>query len=115
MITNPMTISPRLSFLPPEESGAGMSVHEVQFDSVSTTAIPFKASYFVVEPGCLSPVDTHSVHEIWMLARGEGELICDGECSSLRPLDFLYLEPPKKHQVKNVGSGPLVIFSIWWK
>jgi len=92
-----------------------MSVHEVKFDSVSTTAIPFKASYFVVEPGCLSPVDTHPVHEIWMLAGGEGELIYDGECSSLHPLDFLYLEPPKKHQVKNVGSGPLVIFSIWWK
>jgi mannose-6-phosphate isomerase-like protein (cupin superfamily) len=92
-----------------------MSVREVQLDSVGATVIPFKASYFIVQPGCVSPVDTHSVHEMWMLAQGEGELIYDGESSSLRPLDFIYLEPPKQHQVRNVGTGPLVIFSIWWK
>jgi mannose-6-phosphate isomerase-like protein (cupin superfamily) len=92
-----------------------MSVHEVQLDSVGATVIPFKASYFVVQPGCVSPVDTHSVHEIWMLAEGEGELIYDGKSSSLRPLDCIYLEPPRKHQVRNIGTGPLIIFSIWWK
>ena len=92
-----------------------MSVHEVRLDSVGTTAIPFKASYFVVQPGCLSPVDTHSVHEIWMVGEGEGELTYGGESSSLRPLDFIYLEPPKEHQVRNTGAGPLIIFSLWWK
>jgi mannose-6-phosphate isomerase-like protein (cupin superfamily) len=110
-----MPISPKLSFLPPEEYGAGMSVHEVRFDSIRATAIPFKSSYFVVQPGCQSPVDTHSVHEIWMLAQGEGELIYDGESSPLLPLDFIYLEPPKKHEVRNTGAEPLIIFSIWWK
>jgi mannose-6-phosphate isomerase-like protein (cupin superfamily) len=115
MTTNPTTISPRLNFLPPEDSGAGMSVHEVRFDAVGTTVIPFKSSYFMVQPGCQSPVDTHSVHEIWMVAQGEGELIYDGESSSLRPLEFIYLEPPKKHEVRNTGTGPLIIFSTWWK
>ena len=101
--------------MPPEDSGAGMSVHEVRLDSAGTTAIPFKASYFIVQPGCTSPVDAHSVHEIWMLAEGEGELIYDGESSLLRPLDFIYLQPPRKHQIRNIGSGPLIIFSTWWK
>ncbi|PYP89485.1 MAG: cupin domain-containing protein [Candidatus Angelobacter sp. Gp1-AA117] len=114
MTVNPMAISPKLSFLPPEEFGAGMSVHEVQFNSVGTV-IPFKSSYFVIQPGCQSPVDTHSVHEIWMLAQGEGELIYDDESSPLRPLDFIYLEPPKKHEVRNTGKEPLIIFSVWWK
>jgi mannose-6-phosphate isomerase-like protein (cupin superfamily) len=92
-----------------------MSVHEVRLDSVGTGVIPFKASYFVVQPGCFSPVDTHAVHEMWMVAQGEGELIYDGDLSSLRPLDFINLEPPKEHQVRNTGAGPLIIFSVWWK
>lgn len=50
-----------------------------------------------------------------MLAQGEGELIYEGESSALRALDFIYLEPPKKHVVKNTGTGPLIIFSTWWK
>jgi len=50
-----------------------------------------------------------------MLAQGEGELIYDGESSPLLPLDFIYLEPPKKHEVRNTGAEPLIIFSIWWK
>ncbi len=91
-----------------------MSVHEVRLDSVNAKVIPFKASYFVIQPGCLSPVDTHAVHEMWMVAQGEGELIYDGEPSLLHPLDFINLEPPKKHQVRNTGSEPLVIFSVWW-
>lgn len=92
-----------------------MSVHQVLLDCVGSTAIPFEASYFVVQPGCVSPVDTHSVHEIWMLAQGEGEVVYDGESYPLRPPDFLYLQPPKKHQVRNVGAGPLIMFSVWWK
>lgn len=92
-----------------------MSVHEARFDSGGAGVVPFKASYFVVQPGCLSPVDTHSVHEIWMVAQGEGELAYDGGSSPLRPLDFIYLQPPKEHQVRNVGAGPLIIFSVWWK
>lgn len=115
MMTDPTAIFPKLPFLPPEQSGEGMSVHEVQFDSISTTVIPFKSSYFVVQPGCQSPLDSHSVHEIWMLAQGEGELIYDGETSLLRPLDVIYFRPPKTHQVRNTGTEPLTIFSIWWK
>jgi mannose-6-phosphate isomerase-like protein (cupin superfamily) len=106
---------PKLSFLPAEDSGAGMLVHEVRLDSVSPIAIPFKASYFIIQPGCLSPVDTHAVHEMWMVAQGEGELTYDGVSSSLRSLDFINLEPPKEHQVRNTGVVPLIIFSVWWK
>ena len=91
-----------------------MSVHEVQLDSIGTTVSPFKASYFVVQPACQSPVDAHSVHEVWMVAQGEGQLIYDSELCPLRPLEFIYLEPPKQHQVRNTGAEPLIIFSVWW-
>jgi mannose-6-phosphate isomerase-like protein (cupin superfamily) len=52
---------------------------------------------------------------MWMVAQGEGELIYDGETSTLRPLEFIYLEPPKEHQVRNIGMGPLIIYSVWWR
>jgi mannose-6-phosphate isomerase-like protein (cupin superfamily) len=75
---------------------------------------PFKAAYFTVQPGCTSPVDSHSVHEIWMVAEGEGELMYDNQQSSIRAFDMLYFEPPRSHQVRNHGTRPLVIFSVWW-
>jgi mannose-6-phosphate isomerase-like protein (cupin superfamily) len=52
---------------------------------------------------------------MWMVAQGEGELTYDGVSSSLRSLDFINLEPPKEHQVRNTGVVPLIIFSVWWK
>ena len=60
-------------------------------------------------------MDSHAVHEMWMVAQGEGELTYDDEASLLGPLDFIKLEPPKEHQVRNTGTGPLIIFSVWWK
>jgi quercetin dioxygenase-like cupin family protein len=77
--------------------------------------MPFQAAYFTVEPGCTSPVDSHSVREIWMVAEGEGVLTYDQEKSTIHAFDILYFEPPKCHQVSNETSRPLVIFSVWWK
>jgi quercetin dioxygenase-like cupin family protein len=109
------TIFPRLSFLAPEPYGTGMSVSEVNLDPAGNPLAPFNASRFTVEPGCASPVDSHAVHEIWMVAEGCGELIYGGLSMRLKAADVFYFEPPTPHQVKNDGSQTLVIFSVWWK
>jgi quercetin dioxygenase-like cupin family protein len=116
MIEEPavMKLLPKLSFLDVEDTGEGMQVFEVKLDPEGTPLAPFKASRFTVEPNCSSPVDSHAVHEIWMVAEGEGELIYDNERISISASDIIYLEPPKKHLVRNDGTKPLVIFSIWW-
>ncbi|MGE5324318.1 MAG: cupin domain-containing protein [Actinomycetota bacterium] len=91
-----------------------MQVHEVQLDQPAF-AVPFKSSYFTVEPDCETPIDSHSVHEMWMVARGQGELLHDEKVFDIKPLDVFYLEPPKAHKARNTGREPLVIFSVWWK
>ncbi|MGH9570849.1 MAG: cupin domain-containing protein [Candidatus Angelobacter sp.] len=88
-----------------------MQVHEVQLEG---RAFPFKSSYFTVQPDCETPVDSHSVHEMWMVAQGQGELMHDGNVFAISAPDVLYLEPPKPHVAKNTGREPLVIFSVWW-
>jgi mannose-6-phosphate isomerase-like protein (cupin superfamily) len=115
MTTNALTSSPKLSFLPTEVLPGGTQVFEVQLAPHGIPLAPFKASYFTVEPDGVSPVDSHSVHEMWMVAQGQGELIYDGQTCIISPRQTLYFEPPKPHQVKNCGPEPLVIFSVWWK
>lgn len=115
MNTHALLSFPKLSFLPPEQWLGGTQVFELQLAPHGVPLAPFKASYFTVEPDGVSPVDSHSVHEIWMVAQGKGELIYDGCSYPVQPSQAFYLEPPKPHQVRNCGSEPLVIFSFWWK
>lgn len=111
--TQHSTPSAKLSYLDPERY-PGMQVFEIDLGSSSEIKCPFKASRFTVDPDHTSPVDSHSVREIWMVAQGEGDLRYDGETIRIRASDVIYLDPPKPHQVKNVGSESLVIYSVWW-
>lgn len=111
--TEQAAAAPRLDFFPPERYGDGMSVSEIRLGPPA--GAPFKASRFTVEPGCASPVDSHAVHEIWMVAKGSGELVYDERAVRLEAGDVFYFEPPKPHLVRNDGAGPLAIFSVWWK
>jgi quercetin dioxygenase-like cupin family protein len=112
---NSAAIFPRLSFLAPEQYGTGMSVSEIELDPSGNPLAPFNASRFTVEPGCASPVDSHAVREIWMVAEGFGELTYGDLTVRLNTADVFYFEPPTPHQVRNDGSQTLVIFSVWWK
>lgn len=105
---------PQLSFLAPEQAGAGMLVHEIDLIGQGGPRAPFKASRFTVEPGCVSPPDSHAVREIWMVAEGEGELLYDDRPVRIKAADVVYFEPHKTHQVKNDGARTLVVYSVWW-
>ena len=103
-----------LSFLAPDVSHSGMQVDELSLNLSERPVAPFKAARFTVEPGGSSPVDRHAVHEIWYVAAGEGALVSDEHSVRLCRGDALYFEPHRSHQVKNDGTEPLEIFSMWW-
>jgi quercetin dioxygenase-like cupin family protein len=105
----------RVKFCAPEQCGPGMVVLETDLLSSARCTVPFQASRWTVQPGCRSPTDSHSVHEIWMVARGNGELLYDGSTLRVAPGDIFYFEPPKAHEVLNDGPEVLEIFSVWWK
>jgi len=109
------SLHPKLAFLPPQDGGPGINVLEINLDPKGTPLAPFKAARFTIEPGCAPPVDSHAMHEIWIIVAGEGELLYDDQRLRIRAPDVLYFEPPKTHQVRNDGTKTMDVISIWWK
>lgn len=105
----------RLGYQEVEDSGTGMRVTEIDLLRAAAPLAPFRASRFTVEPNGVTPEDSHDVHEIWMIAEGEGELLYDHKPLRVRASDVVYFEPPKTHQLKNDGGRTMVVYSIWWK
>jgi mannose-6-phosphate isomerase-like protein (cupin superfamily) len=103
---------PGLHYLEPESPAAGMHLTELE---LLRSSAPFKASRFTVEPGCSSPVDSHGVREIWLVARGAGEVVYDGRAVRAKADDVFYFEPFKTHQLRNDGDEKMVVFSVWWE
>ena len=114
MIATSATTIPQVNYLPGEDAAEGIRVFEIMKDAADKMSAPFKMARFTVEPNCASPVDSHAVHEIWMIAQGTGELIYDGRKVRISAPDLLYFEPPKTHLVRNDGTESLVVFSVWW-
>jgi quercetin dioxygenase-like cupin family protein len=105
----------KLGYQQVEDSGTGMRVTEIDLLRAASPPAPFRASRFTVEPGGVTPEDSHDVHEIWMIAEGEGELLYDHKPLRVRASDVVYFEPPKTHQLKNDGGRTMVVYSVWWK
>jgi mannose-6-phosphate isomerase-like protein (cupin superfamily) len=114
MIATATTTSPQVEYRPGEDTAEGIRVFEISAAAAERMSAPFKVARFTVAPNCTSPVDSHAVHEIWMIAEGTGELIYDGQNVRINASDMLYFEPPKPHEVRNDGTEPLVVFSVWW-
>lgn len=114
MIATAATTNPQLNYREGEDTAEGIRVFEITTEAAEKMRAPFKVARFTVAPNCASTIDSHAVHEIWMIAQGTGELVYDGESVRISAPDLLYFEPPKTHLVRNDGTEPLVVFSVWW-
>ncbi|HEY6804792.1 MAG TPA: cupin domain-containing protein [Pyrinomonadaceae bacterium] len=109
-----IAISPKLPLREVDDNVPGLRVFEIVLNSSGTSVAPFKSARFTVDPGCITPVDSHSMREIWVVAAGSGELLYDDQRVPMHTWDVVYLEPPKEHQVLNNGTDQLVVISVWW-
>ncbi len=105
--------SPKLSFLEPEYYGSGISVKTINFEAKGTTP-PFKSTYFEVLAGYTTPVDQHKVEECWIVLKGSGVLLCDGQELHLAEQDIVHFSSFKGHSVQNNSNEPLLLCSIYW-
>jgi|GEM_PF-6667144 len=88
----------------------GIGWHEVDL-----AGAPFTLARLIVDPGCATPIDSHAVTEVWIVARGGGELRYDGvEGIRLTEGDAVHLVPPRTHQLINDGHDTLVVHSVFW-
>lgn len=88
----------------------GIGWHEVDLADTS-----FTLARLTVEPGCATPVDSHAVDEVWIVAKGSGELRYDGvEGIRLGEGDAVRFVPPRTHQLLNDGPDTMVVHSVYW-
>jgi mannose-6-phosphate isomerase-like protein (cupin superfamily) len=76
--------------------------------------VPFKASWWTVEPGEVTPRDEHDVQELWFVGRGAGRMRLGDEELELREGQAAYIPPGTGHEIRAVGDETLAVFSVWW-
>ncbi|MEV4641998.1 cupin domain-containing protein [Actinoplanes sp. NPDC049548] len=77
---------------------------------------PFAVARLTVEPGHATPIDSHAVTELWMVAQGRGELRYDGRDGiRIGAGDAVRFVPPRTHQLINDGPETVVVHSVYWQ
>jgi methionyl-tRNA synthetase len=105
-----MNAPPFIAYGAPETTGCGMRLELLQLDS----RFPFQSSRFEVSPGGSTPPDVHKVAEMWIVVEGMGELLYDQQSTGISAGDSVYFAPMRTHQIRNHGSQPLKVISLWW-
>ncbi|MDH6140500.1 MULTISPECIES: cupin domain-containing protein [Kitasatospora] len=77
---------------------------------------PFEGCWSIVEPGTSSRPHEHHEYEIWIAAKGEGEIEADGVRRPFKAGDVVHFTPHTEHFALNPkgADGNLEFYSIWW-
>lgn len=94
-------------------SGAFLGIFNLPRQSIPVA--PFTVARFVVPAGISSSPDKHEVREMWVVVRGAGRLVLDGEERPLSTGDVVYFESERTHQLVNDSDQPVELVSIWWR
>jgi mannose-6-phosphate isomerase-like protein (cupin superfamily) len=109
-----MSANPTVDFYAPDTLAGGLQIHEARLNAAEKPVAPFRASIFTVPAGASSPRDQHEVRECWVVLAGTGVLTTDAGTQRLDPNTMTYFASNQPHEVRNDGSTPLRIFSVWW-
>lgn len=67
---------------------------------------------FEIDPGGNTPRHSHDwEHEIFFHA-GDGEVFCNGNWSSVRAGDVVFLPSNEEHQIRNIGTSKLIFICV---
>lgn len=77
-------------------------------------SVPFKASWWTVQPGMTSPAEAHAVQEQWFVGQGQGTVFLDARQFDVRGGDAVYIPSGATHCVRSTGAEELLVFSVWW-
>jgi mannose-6-phosphate isomerase-like protein (cupin superfamily) len=76
---------------------------------------PFEVARWTVGPGEANDLDTHVSREVWLVISGEGRVRWADQSDTITPGDAIAFDAGVAHQVRNTGSEPLRVFSVYWK
>jgi ribulose-bisphosphate carboxylase large chain len=72
----------------------------------------FDLRYFEIAPNGFSSLERHVHEHVIICICGDGKLKIDDISMELRPFDIAYVQPLKRHQLRNEGSIPFGFFCI---
>lgn len=74
----------------------------------------FGAGVARIQPGESSGVDSHYEEETFLVLSGVGSLHSDGQVTSLRKGDLVYVPPFATHSLENTGASTLEVLCLWF-
>ena len=76
---------------------------------------PFEVARWSVAPGKSNDLDVHLSREVWLVISGEGHVTWADQSTIIRAGDAIAFDTKVPHQIRNAGSEPLHVFSVYWK
>ncbi|MGM0421041.1 MAG: cupin domain-containing protein [Bacillota bacterium] len=75
---------------------------------------PFGHAWGYLEGGTSMAVDSHAKQEIYIIVKGKGTMVIDGEEAAVEPGDIVEIPSEAYHHVEAEGEGPLLWAALWW-
>ncbi|WP_405827124.1 class I tRNA ligase family protein [Streptomyces sp. NBC_01176] len=100
----------KISRFTPDELSAAFGI-----DMAAVPGIGPGAGWGRVAPGGRSEAHQHDETEIFVIVRGTGELLVDGERTPARPGTVAMFEPFETHVIENTGTEELLFFDLYWR
>ncbi|MFF5039881.1 MULTISPECIES: class I tRNA ligase family protein [Streptomyces] len=100
----------RISEFTPTELSAAFGI-----DMSSLPAFGPGAGWGRVAPGERSDAHQHDEIEVFVIVRGRGDVVVDGERLPVAPGTVAVFEPFETHVIENTGVEDLVFFDLYWR
>lgn len=100
----------RISHFTPDELSAAFGI-----DMSTVTGFGPGAGWGRVVPGGRSDAHQHDETEVFVIVKGAGELVVDGERTPVGPGTVVMFEPFETHVIENAGTDDLVFFDLYWR
>ncbi len=106
------------------EKGSFSDITPMQFPSGRKTRVMigqngfikgslFCQGYVEIDEDGSIPVHAHETVESYTILEGRGVFTQEGEKTVLKAGEFVFIEPWKKHGIKNVGNGKLKMMFVY--
>jgi quercetin dioxygenase-like cupin family protein len=94
---------------PPKHTGVhGMHLQHRN----SGAAAPFWVGCSYYLPGAKAEWDASPLHKVYIIVEGEMTIATDGEVTTLRPLDSVYLAPNERREVRNETNRVVTMLTV---
>lgn len=96
-----------------QDAGKATGKAGVYVDGATAPTKNLQVGRFTLNPGATPHAPhRHADEELMLVARGTGEIFCDGKTYPVRPGALMFADPNVEHAIKNTGEMPLEFYWV---